>query len=97
MRRVERGFASLNKILPLPLGKGKGIQGIGLYKSMWVEIKQAKLLMTAEMWKELFEGEGIPTRIMPVSGEPPGRELTEYRILVPEDKKHVIEEVLRKL
>ena len=47
--------------------------------------------MTAEMWKELFEGEGIPTRILPLSGEAPGRELTSYRVLVPEDKKHVIE------
>jgi len=53
--------------------------------------------MTAEMWKELFEGEGIPTHIVPLSGEAPGRELTAYRVLVPEDKKHVIEEVLRKL
>ena len=53
--------------------------------------------MIAEMWKELFEGEGIPTRILPASGEAPGRELTTYRVLVPEDKKHVIEEVLRKL
>lgn len=53
--------------------------------------------MIAETWKELFEGEGIPTRILPLSGEKPGRELTAYRILVPEDKKHVIEEVLRKL
>ncbi len=64
---------------------------------MWVEIRQAKNLMMAEMWKELFEGEGIPTHILPVSGEAPGRELTTYRVLVPEDKKHVIEEVLRKL
>jgi len=64
---------------------------------MWVEIKKANNLMMAEMWKELFEGEGIPTRILPASGEAPGRELTTYRILVPEDKKHVIEEVLRKL
>ena len=64
---------------------------------MWVEIKKTRNLMMAEMWKELFEGEGIPTRIMPLSGEPPGRELTAYRVLVPEDKKHVIEEVLRKL
>ena len=64
---------------------------------MWVEIKKTQNLMMAEMWKELFEGEGIPTRIMPLSGEPPGRELTAYRVLVPEDKKHVIEEVLRKL
>ncbi len=64
---------------------------------MWIEIKKAQSLMLAEMWKECFEGEGIPTRIMPASGEAPGRELTTYRILVPEDKKHVIEEVLRKL
>ncbi len=64
---------------------------------MWVEIKKANNLMMAEMWKEFFEGEGIPTHILPTSGEAPGRELTIYRILVPEDKKHVIEEVLRKL
>ena len=64
---------------------------------MWVEIKQAKNLIIAEAWKELFEGEGVPTRILPESGEAPGRELAVYRILVPEDKKHVIEEVLRKL
>ena len=53
--------------------------------------------MMAEMWKELFEGEGVPTRILPVSGEAPDWELAVYRVLVPNDKKHVIEEVLRKL
>ncbi len=64
---------------------------------MWVEVKKAHNLMMAEMWKELFEGEGIPTRILPLTGEAPGRELTDYRVLVPQDKEHVIEEVLRKL
>ena len=64
---------------------------------MWAEVKKAPNLMVAEMWKELFEGEGVPTRILPASGEAPGRELTTYRVLVPEDKKHIIEEVLRKL
>jgi hypothetical protein len=64
---------------------------------MWVEIKQAKTLVIAEMWKELFEGEGIPTRILPASGEPMGQELATYRILVPQDKEHIIEEVMRKL
>ncbi|MFC1952671.1 hypothetical protein ACFLWR_00880 [Chloroflexota bacterium] len=64
---------------------------------MWVEIKQAKNLMVAEMWKELFEGEGIPTRILTASGEPMGQELASYRVLVPQDKQQVIEEVLRKL
>ena len=64
---------------------------------MWVEVKKANSLMMAEMWKEAFEGEGIPTRILPASGEAPGRELTAYRILVPADKQHIIDEVLRKL
>ena len=64
---------------------------------MWIEVKRAQNLMTAEMWKELFEGEGIPTRILPVSGLPIGQELAVYRILVPQDKEHVIAEVLRKL
>jgi hypothetical protein len=53
--------------------------------------------MLAEMWKELFEGEGIPIQIIPVTGEAPDRELVIYRILVPEDKRHLIEEILRKL
>ena len=53
--------------------------------------------MLAEMWKELFEGEGIPTRILPASGKPIGQELATYRVLVPKDKEHVIREVLRKL
>jgi len=53
--------------------------------------------MTAEMWKEFFEGEGIPARILPLSSEPRDREIAPYSILVPQDKEHVIEEVLRKL
>jgi hypothetical protein len=51
----------------------------------------------AEMWKECFEGEGIPTRILPVSGPPVGQELAEYSVLVPRDKEHVIKDILRKL
>ena len=64
---------------------------------MWVEVKRAQNLMVAEMWKELFEGEGIPTRIMPTSGIPIGQELANYSVLVPKDKEHVIKDVLRKL
>jgi len=64
---------------------------------MWVEVKKANSLMLAEMWKELFEGEGIPTRILPASGMPVGQEFATYSVLVPEDKEHVINEVLRKL
>ena len=53
--------------------------------------------MMAEMWKELFEGEGIPSRILPAAGQSIGQELADYLILVPEDKEHVVQEVLRKL
>ncbi len=64
---------------------------------MWVEVRKAPDLMLAEMWKELFEGEGIPTHILPVTGEAPDRELVTYRVLVPDDKQHLIEEILRKI
>ena len=64
---------------------------------MWVEVKKAQNLTIAETWKELFEGEGIPTRIMPLSGLPVGQESATYSVLVPKDKEHIIKEVLRKL
>jgi hypothetical protein len=64
---------------------------------MWVEVRQAPNLMLAEMWKELFEGEGVPTQIVPVTGGAPTRELAAYRILVPKDKQHLIQEILRKV
>ena len=64
---------------------------------MWVEVKKTQSLMLAETWKELFEGEGIPTRILPVSGMPIGQEFATYSVLVPKDKEHVIKDILRKL
>jgi hypothetical protein len=64
---------------------------------MWVEVKSAPNLIIAEMWKEFFEGEGIPTRILPDSVKSGSKELAEYRVLVSEEKVHVIKEVLRKL
>jgi hypothetical protein len=64
---------------------------------MWVEVKKKPNLMLAEMWKDFFEGEGIPSRLMPETGLPIGQEFVAYRVLVPDDKKHLIEEILRKL
>lgn len=64
---------------------------------MWAEVKTAPNQVIAEMWKELLEEEGIPTRIMT---DPDKRGLglsVSYRILVPQDKMHVVEEVLRKI
>ena len=64
---------------------------------MWIEVKKARTLAIAEMWKECFEGEGIPARIMPVTGLPIGQELADYSVMVPQDKEHVIKDILRKL
>lgn len=64
---------------------------------MWVEIKKASNLAIAEMWRELFEGEGIPTLLKAAGGGAPNRELTAYSVMVPGDKAHVAEEVLRKI
>jgi len=36
----KRGFAPLKKLFPLPLGKGKGIKGIGLLN----KIKRVRLI-----------------------------------------------------
>jgi hypothetical protein len=62
---------------------------------MWTEIKIAPNLMIAEMWKDLFEGEGIPTRILSENLEM-GQKAT-YRVLVPDLKSHLIEDILRKV
>ncbi len=64
---------------------------------MWVKVKSAPNLMLADMWKELFEGEGIPTRILPDPGKGGTREMSGYNIYVSQERVHVINEVLRKL
>ncbi|MDD5337937.1 MAG: hypothetical protein PHG35_00780 [Dehalococcoidales bacterium] len=64
---------------------------------MWVEVKKAKTLVIAEAWKECFEGEGIPTRVMPQKGLPGKQATGPYKVMVPQDKEHVIKDILRKL
>lgn len=53
--------------------------------------------MIAEMWKELLEGEGLPTQILPEGDILTWGELVAYRIMVPRGREHVAEEILRKL
>ena len=49
------------------------------------------------MWKEYFEGEGIPAKLVRVPGIYMSKELASYRIMVTQERIHVVEEVLRKL
>ena len=64
---------------------------------MWEEVKRAPNLMLAEMWRELFQGEGIPVLLRPEGGGAPDREFCVYQVMVPADKAHVAAEVLRKI
>lgn len=64
---------------------------------LWVEVKKAQNLVIAEMWRELFEGEGIPTLLKAAGGGVPTREFDIYSVMVPGDKVNVAQEVLRKI
>ncbi|SVC03150.1 uncharacterized protein METZ01_LOCUS256004 [marine metagenome] len=53
--------------------------------------------MLAEMWKEVLEGEGLPTRILPECDILDWGERVPFNIYVPKGREHVAEEILRKL
>jgi len=53
--------------------------------------------MMAEMWKELFEGEGLPCRILPDGDVRSWSELAPFVVYVPKGREHVAEEILRKI
>ena len=64
---------------------------------MWVEYKEAPNLMIAEMWKELLEGEGLPTRLLPQGDIGEWSERSSFRVMVPRGREHVADEIMRKL
>lgn len=64
---------------------------------MWVEYKKAPNLIIAEMWKQLLEGEGLPTRLLPEGDIQDWGEQVAFRIMVPRGREHVADEILRKL
>ena len=64
---------------------------------MWIQYLEAKNLFVAESWKELFEGEGLPTKIVPEGDILTWGEKVPFRILVPKGREHVADEILRKL
>ena len=64
---------------------------------MWVDFKQVPNLITAEMWKDVLEAEGLPTRILPEKDILDWGEQIAFRVMVPRGREHVAEEILRKL
>jgi len=53
--------------------------------------------MIAEMWKNVLEGDGLPTKILPRDEIIHWGERVEYRVLVPKGREHVADEIIRKL
>ena len=64
---------------------------------MWVDYKKTPILMTAQMWKDLLEGEGLPTNILPEGDILDWSENVPFRVMVPKGREHVADEILRKL
>ena len=64
---------------------------------MWVEFRKAPNLMVAEMWKELFEGEGLASRVLPEGDVRGWSERKPFVVYVPKGREHVAEEILRKV
>ena len=64
---------------------------------MWIKYKVVANLITAEMWKDTLEAEGLPTKILPVGDILSWSEKSSFNIYVPKGREHVADEILRKL
>lgn len=64
---------------------------------MWIKYLTVKKLATAEMYKNVIEGEGLPVKIFPKKGILEWSEDEEFDIYVPMGRGHVADEIIRKL
>jgi hypothetical protein len=64
---------------------------------MWAKLMETKNAYTAELWKELLNGEALSVRVVPASGWAKASELEPHEIYVPWGKLHVAQEILRKI
>lgn len=63
----------------------------------WTPYKKASTLAVAEMWKELFEAEGLPARILPEGDILTWSEIVPFIVYIPRGREHVADEILRKV
>ena len=64
---------------------------------MWTELLECKNRYIAEIWGELFNAEGVASRIIVVGDPKRSGDLTPRKIYVPDSKTHVALEVMRKI
>ena len=60
----------------------------------WTPFKKAPNLLIAEMWKELFEAEGVPSRILPEGEITSWSQATPFIVYIPRGREHVAQEIL---
>ena len=63
----------------------------------WSPYKTAPNLLIAEMWKELFEAEGLPARILPEGEIRSWSHTSRFIVYIPRGREHVAQEILRKV
>ncbi len=63
----------------------------------WSPYKKAPNLLIAEMWKELFEAEGLPARILPEDEIRTWSQSSSFIVYIPRGREHVAQEILRKV
>ena len=54
---------------------------------MWTDYKKASNLMSAQMWKDVLEGDGLPTMILPDGDIMTWSERSTFRVLVPKGSR----------
>jgi hypothetical protein len=64
---------------------------------MWTKLLDAKNRYVAELWKELFDAEGVSTRVVVVGDIKQATDMTPREIWVPDSKTHVATEIIRKI
>jgi hypothetical protein len=64
---------------------------------MWTKLLDAKNRYVAELWKELFDAEGVATQVVIVGSREDATDMTPRELWVPDSKTHVAEEIIRKI
>lgn len=64
---------------------------------MWKPLLRAPNRYIAEVWKELFDAEGVATRVLVDGDRAAASDLSPRVIYVPDSKTHVAEEIIRKI
>ncbi len=64
---------------------------------MWTELFRVKNRYMAEVWRELFNAEGVATQAVALGDPKTAGDMTPHAIYVPDSKTHVALEIMRKI